>query len=461
MIEKKDIIVEVSKDEMQVCINLPMYFEIESDSENEGVVHHYTTDEIYEALEQHNVCSGIDDELIKIIVDSALYEKDYVVAKGTPVIDGIDGYYEFLFNTELNRKPLIRPDGSADYYSIHLVELVKANQEIAVYHDPVDGQNGINVRGKVLQAKRGRVLPPIPGTGFFKVNNNHIYVSSIDGKIEYKNKRITIAPVYEVHGDVDMKTGNIDFRGDVIVHGSVRSGMTVNATGTCTLDGVLEGAKVYSDGDILIRGGIQGGGKATVRSNKDIQVGFIEYSNVFAEGNISVESIIDSNVVCHGKVKMSGIKSSIIGGSVYAIGGITVSIAGNKHNTHTALSAGQDLRIMKELLAVQNALQEDLSLVDKIDEALKICSEAQKIDLLRAKVTKKADVSKNMHKLDYYKILMARAEDATVIIKKETFPGVEVCINNIKAVISNHQDPVQFIEREGRIRMYSGIVEEN
>ena len=66
-----------------------------------------------------------------------------------------------------------------------------------------------------------------------------------------------------------------------------------------------------------------------------------------------------------------------------------------------------------------------------------------------------------MHKLDYYKILMARAEDATVIIKKETFPGVEVCINNIKAVISNHQDPVQFIEREGRIRMYSGIVEEN
>lgn len=158
---------------------------------------------------------------------------------------------------------------------------------------------------------------------------------------------------------------------------------------------------------------------------------------------------------------MSGIKSSIIGGSVYAIGGITVSIAGNKHNTHTALLAGQDLKIMKELLAVQNALQENQALVNRIDEALKICSEAQKIDLLRAKVAKKADVSKNMHKLDYYKILMARAEGATVIIKKETFPGVEVCINNIKAVISNHQDPVQFIESEGRIRMYSGIIEEN
>ena len=114
MITKKDIIVEISKDEMEARINLPIYFEKESDSENEGVVHQYTTNEIYEALEQHNVCSGIDDELIKMIVDSALYEKDYVVAKGTPVIDCIDGYYEFLFNTELNRKPLIRPDGSAD-----------------------------------------------------------------------------------------------------------------------------------------------------------------------------------------------------------------------------------------------------------------------------------------------------------------------------------------------------------
>lgn len=489
MYDKKEISVAIGSNDMEVIINLPIWYEdYEQGIEFEDInkigleqgnlaeikdkAHAYTKDEILEALTKNGVKAGIDEAMIDRIIERRLYEKDYVVARGIEPINGIDGYFEYLFETNLSRKPLIRPDGSADYYSIHLVELVKANQEVAIYHDPIDGKNGINVKGKVLPYKKGRKLPPMAGTGFYRVNDNHIYVSLIDGKIEYVNKRINIMPIYEIYGDVDIKTGNVDFRGDVIIHGNVRSGMKVNAVGTCTLDGVLEGAEVYADKDILIRGGIQGGERAVVRSKGDINAGYIEYANVSAEGNINADSIVNSYVNSHKMIKVKGNHSSIIGGRVYATQGIDVSVLGNRNCTKTEVFAGKEINMMKALLNIQNELQENTAMVEKLDDALEnfkikiendptiLPSDQRKVDLLRAKVAKQADVAKCRHRLEYYNVLLERAQDATVTVRKEVYPGTEVVINSIKAVVETHQNQVQFIENGNNIRMYSGILEE-
>ena len=112
----------------------------------------------------------------------------------------------------MDRKPKIRENGTADYWNIHLVEVVKKRQVIAIYHDPVQGKDGMSVTGEIVSARIGRELPPLAGRGFERMDNNHIYFSNMDGKIEYANNRIVIMPVYEIFGDVDMKTGNIEFR---------------------------------------------------------------------------------------------------------------------------------------------------------------------------------------------------------------------------------------------------------
>ena len=174
------------------------------------------------------------------MIQEEIYGREMVVAHGTPVIDGADGYYEYNFNTDINNKPEIRPDGSVDYWSIHAVEIVEEGQVIAIYHEPVAGSNGITVKGKVKAAKRGRPQSQLRGIGFERSEDNRIYTSLMDGKIEMKNGRIMISSVYEIYGNADVSTGNIDFRGDVIIHGNVATGSKIIATGFVTIDGSAE-----------------------------------------------------------------------------------------------------------------------------------------------------------------------------------------------------------------------------
>lgn len=49
-------------------------------------------------------------------------------------------------------------------------------------------------------------------------------------------------PLFYVYGDVDFNVGNIDFLGDVHISGDVREDFVVHATGTVTVDGLVEGA---------------------------------------------------------------------------------------------------------------------------------------------------------------------------------------------------------------------------
>ena len=49
----------------------------------------------------------------------------------------------------------------------------------------------------------------------------------MDGKIDIENDKIRIQPIYEVSGDANLTTGSIDFTGDIVIHGSVDSGVTI------------------------------------------------------------------------------------------------------------------------------------------------------------------------------------------------------------------------------------------
>ena len=101
-----------------------------------------------------------------------------------------------------------------------MVEMVTEGQVIAEYHKAIQGKDGMNLKGKPVLAKRGRDLVPLKGKGFERSEDGLTYTSLMDGKIDKNGDRIVILPVYEINGDADLSVGNIDFRGDVIIHGS-------------------------------------------------------------------------------------------------------------------------------------------------------------------------------------------------------------------------------------------------
>ena len=274
-------------------------------------------------------------------------------------------------------------------------------------------------------------------------------------------------PVYEIYGDVCMKTGNISFKGDVIIHGTVRTGMSIESNGTVTIDGAVEAATITAQKNILIRGGIQGGKKAVVISKAGISVGFIEYAHVEAEESITADSILDSVVVSHGQVIVQGSNSGIVGGSTYATAGVVANTIGNRHGVKTEVTAGKPMNLIQELFMLQSQVFDDKALVEKIETALKAVDDEAKenpltekkkqtrMELLRVKVGKQAEITKNKSRLEYINSIMEKAKEATIRVEHEIFQGSVISINGQKTTVEQRQDGVEFVENEKRLRMYS------
>ena len=142
--------------------NMEAFLTLTPNSENQQ----YSVNSLIALLRSQNIVVGIDEEALKRMVEIPLYQHEVCVARGSEPINGRDGVITYNFNTEINQKPTIRQDGSVDYWSMHMVELVSAGQVIATYEEPTDPIDGINLSGARVPAKRGKPLPPLCGKGF-------------------------------------------------------------------------------------------------------------------------------------------------------------------------------------------------------------------------------------------------------------------------------------------------------
>ena len=198
---------------------------------------HYTIEYLHDVLRVNQINYGIDEAQLQKILDEEIYEQDVLVARGIPAVEGQDGFYEYKVNMNLEKKPKILPDGSVDYWSMYSVQSVQKDQVIAIYHPAVQGTDGTGVSGKPIPAKVAREQGALRGPGVGRSEDYLTYFSLMDGKIDIENDKIRIQPIYEVSGDANLTTGNIDFTGDIVIHGSVESGVTIKAPGSITIDG--------------------------------------------------------------------------------------------------------------------------------------------------------------------------------------------------------------------------------
>ena len=250
---------------------------------------HYTIEYLHEVLRVNQITYGIDEAQLQKILDEEIYEQDVLVARGIPAVEGQDGFYEYKVNMNLEKKPKILPDGSVDYWSMYSVQSVQKDQVIAIYHPAVKGTDGIGVSGKPIAARVAREQGTLRGTGFGRSEDYLTYFSLMDGKIDIENDKIRIQPIYEVSGDANLTTGSIDFTGDIVIHGSVESGVTIKATGSITIDGNVEACNLEAGKDIILRSGMVGGNKAHVRTKGNLYAKFIEYTVIQVEGDMEAD----------------------------------------------------------------------------------------------------------------------------------------------------------------------------
>lgn len=405
----------------------------------------------------NGVSYGIDEDKIRQMIDQQIYGQEILIAEGQMPVDGVDGYYEYKFDMNFSKKPKLNPDGTVDYWSIKMVEIVTEGQVIAEYHKSVPGRDGTDVKGRPVLAKRGRELIPLRGKGFERSLDGTKYTASLDGKIEMSGERIVILPVYEINGDADLSVGNIDFRGDVIIHGSVCSGVTVKATGTVTVDGIVEGANIDAGKDIVLRSGVMGASRTTVIARGDISAKFFEYARVHANGTIQADVFLNCQVSCGGSVILNGKKACIVGGEVGAVEGIEVDTLGSEGEVKTYVKIGNDIAIRRRIAVLENKIKIEKTNLAKIEEGLRILNDMKndprRKDLLRVKIRDTALLAGDEAELEKLLDQIDRARGGVVRVTGIVYPGVRVDIDELRVFVKEQQERMEFVREQDKIIM--------
>ena len=427
----------------------------------------YTLSELVRFVRMQKVTTGIDETAIEDMIKNGTYMKDVCVAHGQAAVNGTNGRFDYHFNTNLNSKPVVREDGSVDYWNLHTVEMVQEGQVIAVYVPPQEAVNGVNVMGKPLIAVKGKPLAPLHGKGFHCEEDGCTYVADLSGKIEIVNGQIRISAVYEISGNVGLETGNIDYRGDVVIHGGVEPGATVRTSGTLTIDGICENCTIEASKDIILRSGVLGGNKTTIRSGGNIHAKFFEYCRVEARGYIEVEYALDCHMVSYDRLYLTGKKGHIIGGYAYATSGIDAIVIGNATEVPTRVHVGASAEMLKEQTDHQKAMKELSELIAKITAGLKqydelaaqkgidISKDKKRVELLRIRMMKQAERATHQKELERLSAIIDKSAGATVSVLRSVYSGTVVSIDQNTLVVKEQQDSVKFQKKNDGIVMVS------
>lgn len=374
-------------------------------------------DYLKKMLQLEGVQAGIKTAVLSEIVEKKIYGRFVTVANGKQAVDGEDGFYEYFFVISGNTKtPRVRPDGSVDYSMA--ITNVDQDDFLAEYHPKTNGVFGYNVFATVLPPKVGKDLRQLRCRNV-RLEENKYYADKA-GFVTLKDNLLVIMDVLDINGDLDQNVGNLNFNGDIRVHGSILSGLTINATGSIIVDGVIESSMVTAQKDVIVAKGIHGKGKGRVTAQGDVCSTFLNHSYVVTGGDVKIDYSVGSIIEAKGMVKAEGHYGSIVGGMVSAAGGVEAGVFGNNVEIPTRINAGINAAMKKEI--------EDIKL--RINK-LKIESEKIEMD---------SDFENIMELIEELRGDMAELEKqqleckaAPVIVHKRVYRGVKCFLSEIPA----------------------------
>lgn len=293
------------------------------------------------ALAEQEVCWGADGELMNAVPqDPERYFRLIRVARGTAAVNGTDGRVVDLFPREEERKLTIDENNRVDYTDLHFIHNVEKDGVICRIIPPTDGIPGKTVQGKEIPAKNGKPATVPKGRNTALSEDGRALVATITGHVEFSGRSFQVKPVLEIPGNVDFSVGNINFLGDVCIHGDICSGFSVRAMGTITVDGVVEACTVEAGRDLVVARGVQGDNQAVIRAQRNIFAKYLENSCIYTKMDLETECIINCEVYCGGAVTVRTGHQSIIGGKVHAAHEVSAGVIGSRVGNRTDIVLG-------------------------------------------------------------------------------------------------------------------------
>ncbi|RII36220.1 DUF342 domain-containing protein [Clostridium chromiireducens] len=211
----------------------------------------YTPKELKELLKSKGVVYGIIEEEIEVICGQHNAE-NVLIAKGLSVQNDIPDEIELLFK-ESHKLNYDESVGKVDYRNTFLIANVKSGDIIAQIVPGKSGNDGKDILGMVIAKKTAKKLTLKIGEGC-KLENDKV-IATAEGKPDFKGNTFTVNKLYKVD-QVDLKSGNIDFVGNVEIVGVVSEAMEVRAGNELYVGKNVESAILRASGQITILGNV-------------------------------------------------------------------------------------------------------------------------------------------------------------------------------------------------------------
>ncbi|MBU7008295.1 FapA family protein [Phosphitispora fastidiosa] len=365
------IVVEISKNKMEAYLTVYPH---------RGRGKPVTREDIQKALKDNHVVYGV----MEYIIDSALQfgqvGEVLTVAAGSEPVDGESAVIEYKINPANPGKPEELMDGRVDFYNLHLIQNVEPGEVLAVKKPAQPGTPGHTVTGEELPPKPGKDVQLAIGKNVELTDDNNTAVAAAKGHVVIAGNKISVSGIYEINGDVDFNTGNVEFSGTVVVKGSIREGFKVVADGDVEVMGNISDGIVECTGALKVKNGIVGRSKSRIKAGGSVFTRFIE--NTVLDSGMDViigEAIMHSRVHARKSVVVAG-KGVIVGGLIRAGEEINCKNVGSPMATATELETGvnPDLRRRYSfLLKEKQAKEVDLDKAEKAVKLLKYLEQTQ------------------------------------------------------------------------------------
>lgn len=425
-----------------------------------------TLEDIQNALQQKKIVYGVDEGMIRKLLQTREYCTEYLIGKGTPPTMGTDAKIVYNFSTRKSLKPRHNDDGSVNYHDLNIISKVEEGQCIARLIPAVPGKPGRDVLGMELQPKEVQNLKLSFSNNIRMSEDGTELYSEVTGHASLVDGKVFVSGVYEIPADVDNSIGDVNYPGNVHVKGNVKSGFIIHANGDIIVEGVVEGAQLYAGGQIIVKRGIHGMGKGLLSAKGNVVIKFIEGATVKCGGYVETESIIQSAVSANTEVIVSGGKGLIRGGSVRVSNKVSAKVIGSVMGIATHIEVGTEPKKLERYNQLQQEARAIGKKIEQIRPILLNYSEKMKKGIpftpeqiyyvktqmiaLKTLQQQYAPVNEEVNRLRMEFVGSGRAK---VEVHDIIYPGVTIKISELSMTTKRERSYCRFYKEDGEVKV--------
>ncbi|MBF0411667.1 MAG: DUF342 domain-containing protein [Desulfamplus sp.] len=321
----------LSDDEMEASINI-------SGDLSEDM----TAEKLKKLVAENQISYGLADDLsielfLRTCKDKSTSHNSFTIAKGKPVKFGRNASIKYFFenhNADFGKE---LDSGQFDYRERGEMPMVEQGAILAEKIPLISGVNGVTVRGTEIEAFASVDALLDCGKGAEVSKDGLKVIATANGRPDISlTGKISVLPELLIKGDVDFKTGNVKFNGDVTVKGNILAGFSVAANNLTVSD--IEEAEVNIKNTLVVKSGAN---DSKIKTGGTVTAQILKKCTVIAQGDVVVQKeIIDCIIITSGKVKVP--RGRIVASQIRAAKGIEAMNIGSDVSSPCHLFPGVD-----------------------------------------------------------------------------------------------------------------------